>query len=601
MNSDSGPFFDRLEAQDFARRAGISMRRKLANDVVLELQRVALGSGPIFYIANNVDAADTVSTDEVWLGGSAALDLDGNGMTVGEWDGGAIFAEHPDFTGRLTKVDGATLVSNPSTHVAGTLIGAGEWLLPESRGMAYATHLDVYDWNSDTAEMAAAASNGLLISNHSYGIAAGWLYLGGTPPDRWWWIGGAEPYSVEDPSFGYYDSETQLWDQIAFDAPYYLIVKAAGNDRTNIGPIPGEFYTVIDQDGNFLFTSNLPRGADCAPSGYDCLPGSSVAKNVLTVGAVDDLIGGYSPFSGPAFVQMADFSGWGPTDDGRIKPDVVGNGVLLLSAWGDDPFYAAGAGTSMAAPNITGSLLLLQELYEADPEAGYSPDMMAYDETTGYYSKLHTSAGNKQTLGARVNITEGVTGKSQNIAVANGTTGPRAALLIIVGNQPNPDFQNTINFIVWNSTGNIITRLVTEPGVTMAGAEHTIFTAYDGDAGTAILVIDGEDGDYPSHANRVEPTTAVLRTGSGSNVVGATASATRLLDGEVGFLGMSETYLTNWSDFFNVDGNPKELDEATRTEWGAQPLFWNANGNMELSAGSAGAMAKNGTITLVEY
>jgi hypothetical protein len=212
---------DQQEVQEFASLTGISARRELPNGKILELQRIAPGIGPVFYITNNVDAADTVSTDEVWPGGSAGLDLDGGGMNLGEWDGGAVFDEHPDFAGRLTQADGATIVSNHSTHVAGTLIGSGEGLLAESRGMAYAAHLDAYDWNSDTAEMAAAAANGMLISNHSYGIAAGWLYLGGAPPDNWWWIGGPDPSDVEDPNFGYYDSETALWDQIAYDAPYY--------------------------------------------------------------------------------------------------------------------------------------------------------------------------------------------------------------------------------------------------------------------------------------------------------------------------------------------------------------------------------------------
>jgi hypothetical protein len=355
---------DRQQAREYASRVGIPLRRELPGGRVLELQRIVPGAGPVFYITNNVDAADTVSSDEVWPGGSAGLDLDGGGMTAGEWDGGAIYAGHPDFTGRLTQVDGATVVSGHSTHVAGTLIGAGDWLDQRSRGMAYAAQLDAYDWNSDTSEMAFAAAGGLLVSNHSYGIAAGWLYIGGAPPDAWWWIGGDQPSDIEDPNFGYYDAESQLWDQIAFDAPYYLIVKASGNDRTDIGPTPGEEYWVIDQDGNFLFTSTLPRNADCAPAGYDCLPTHSVAKNILTVGAVDDIPGGYSPLSGPSSVQMASFSSWGPSDDGRIKPDVVGNGVFLISAWPDSPYYAAAAGTSMAAPNVTGSLLLLQEHYE---------------------------------------------------------------------------------------------------------------------------------------------------------------------------------------------------------------------------------------------
>ena len=165
---------NRREVREFAQRVGIPARRVLPNGKVLEFQRFAPGIGPVIYVTYNLDAADSVSTDEVWPGGTAGLDLDGNGMTVGEWDGGAV-AEHPDFDTRLTQVDGATEMSNHSTHVAGTLIGSGDGNYLQAKGMAYAAQLHAYDWNSDTAEMAIAAASGMLVSNHSYGIAAGWL------------------------------------------------------------------------------------------------------------------------------------------------------------------------------------------------------------------------------------------------------------------------------------------------------------------------------------------------------------------------------------------------------------------------------------------
>ena len=354
----------RLQAEAFARRAGIPVRRQLSNGRILELQRIEPGRGPVYYITNNIDAAATISTDSLWPGGLSGLSLDGTGMVIGEWDGGAVYAGHPDLTGRVHQVDGASLISNHATHVAGTLMGSGTYLLPAARGMAPAAALDAYDWNDDTAEMASAAADGMLVSNHSYGIAAGWLYIGDAAPDTWWWIGGSDPGDVEDVNFGYYDTEAATWDQIAYDAPYYLIVKAAGNDGIDIGPAPGEEYTVINQDGDPLFTSTLPRNPDCTPLGYDCLPTHSVAKNILTVSAVDDIPGGYNPITGPDSVLLADLSSRGPSDDGRIKPDLVGNGVLLLSTWSEFPYFAAAAGTSMAAPNVSGSLLLLQQHYE---------------------------------------------------------------------------------------------------------------------------------------------------------------------------------------------------------------------------------------------
>jgi hypothetical protein len=280
---------ERAGAIEFANRAGIPLRRALPNGRALELQRLVPGMGPIFYVTNNLGAADTVSTDDVWPGGLAGFNLEGSGLIVGQWDGGAVHPQHGDLP-NVTQVDGATEISGHATHVAGTLVGAGSH--PPARGMASAAGLHAYDWNGDYEEMATAAAGGLLLSNHSYGAAAGWVYIGDAEPNRWWWIGGS---GDEDPKFGFYGQISRDWDEIAYRAPDYLVVKSAGNDRTDFGPAAGETYTIVDDNGNTLGTSTQQRPADCAPLGFDCLALHSVAKNILTIGAVDDIAGGSGP------------------------------------------------------------------------------------------------------------------------------------------------------------------------------------------------------------------------------------------------------------------------------------------------------------------
>ncbi len=310
---------------------------------LMELQGVTENGKPLYYITHNADAAESVSTDEVWSGGSAGLDLDGTDMVAGEWDGGDVRLTHQEFnnTGstRVIDKDGTSSTHYHATHVAGTIIAGG--VEAAAKGMAYNATLHAYDWDNDESEMASAAANGLIISNHSYGYAAGWSWDGSS----WNWAGDESISNVEDYKFGFYHGYAADIDDLALNAPYYLIVKSAGNDR---GDGPGSDPATAEIDG----------GAD----GYDCISYKGNAKNILTVGAAQDVSGGYS--GDPADVQMTSFSSWGPTDDGRIKPDICGNGYYLYSSYdGSDSDYNSISGTSMSAPNVTGSLLLVQEHY----------------------------------------------------------------------------------------------------------------------------------------------------------------------------------------------------------------------------------------------
>ena len=116
-------------------------------------------------------------------GGSTGYNLDGAGITVHEWDGGAVRVTHQEYAGRAVMGDGVTTTHYHSAHVAGTLIASGVDAL--AKGMAPAANLRAFDWNSDESEMATEAANNALVSNHSYGYGTGWVWDGST----WSWVG----------------------------------------------------------------------------------------------------------------------------------------------------------------------------------------------------------------------------------------------------------------------------------------------------------------------------------------------------------------------------------------------------------------------------
>lgn len=354
----------RPQADAIARQKGWVIRKETLDGGAIELQRIVNGI-PLYYATENRTAADSVSTDECWPGGTTGLNLNGAGVTLGVWDGGRVRTTHQEFGGRAVQRDGAATLVAHSSHVSGTMIGAG--LSPagggypagQSKGMSFAASLDCYDFNSDAAEMSSAAGAGLRVSNHSYGLITGWRFDDLGAGVGWYWLGDVNVNTFEDYSFGFYSIESAAWDLIAYHKPYYLIVKSAGNDR-NEGPSPGTTH-FVSINGSWV-SSNATRSRD-GNSGYDSISHSSLSKNILCVGAVNDVLGGYA---GPGSVSMSSFSSWGPTDDGRIKPDVCGNGVNLYSAnSSSNASYTELSGTSMSSPNVAGSMGVLIQHYRA--------------------------------------------------------------------------------------------------------------------------------------------------------------------------------------------------------------------------------------------
>ena len=277
------------------------------------------GEEPLYRTTLNVNAA--ISTGANLIRQTAPYNLDGSGIKVGVWDGGSVRNTHQEFnTTRVVKKNSTVAVDDHATHVAGTIGASG--FQASAKGMAPLVAIDSYDWNSDTAEMSAtgaATSNDsfttkIPLSNHSYG------------------------FDAVTADMGRYETNCNELDALALSLPYYLVFWAAGNEQDTL----------------------------TALGGYQSITFSGLSKNILTVGAAEDAV-----TSGVRDVTkgtLAYFSSMGPCDDGRIKPDLVANGVNVNSsvATSDTAYDATYSGTSMATPNAAGSATLLVQLYSRE-------------------------------------------------------------------------------------------------------------------------------------------------------------------------------------------------------------------------------------------
>lgn len=316
---------EKTKAENYAMARNIPLSYTSKDGAFVELQRILPDGTLLYYQTNNADAAISTRINFLNTGGDTGYNLDGQNMIAYVWDGGHPRVSHQEYDGpggnnRVSIMDagdeGGVQLHFHAAHVTGTICDSG--VVPQAKGMAPQSIVRAYMWNNDLSEATLAAANGMLLSNHSYGFKASTL------PDQW---------------FGAYQIDAQEWDDVMFNAPYYLMVNSAGNDGNDN-------------------TSN----ASPLAFGYDKLNGISTAKNNLVIAAGDDAV--VDSNGSLISVNIASLSSQGPTDDFRIKPDITGNGVEVFSTYASsDSDYESISGTSMASPNITGSLLLLQEHY----------------------------------------------------------------------------------------------------------------------------------------------------------------------------------------------------------------------------------------------
>lgn len=316
----------KAEAINLASLRGWEILKANSDGSVDELVAVSPDGDPIYYTLYNADAARSTRAIHLNIGGSLGLSLDGQNMTAHVWDGGPTRITHQEFDGpggnnRVSINDGVTGLNANSfhaQHVTGTIVASG--VQAAAKGMAPRARARTHDWNNDLTEATAEAAAGMLISNHSYGFRASLV------PD--WY-------------FGAYIDDARDWDNLMYNSPYYLMVVSAGND------------------GN----DNTSNGAPLAgASTFDKLTGTANSKNNLVVANAQDANVNVNGTLNSVAINSS--SSEGPTDDYRIKPDITGNGTGVYSTYDNsDVAYNSISGTSMASPNVAGTLLLLQQHY----------------------------------------------------------------------------------------------------------------------------------------------------------------------------------------------------------------------------------------------
>ncbi len=266
---------------------------------------------------------------------------------------------HRDFSNRLAWAQALGRTgdwSDPNshgTHVAGSVLGSGSMSTGKYKGVSYQARL-VFQSVQDSA-----GSLGGLPDNLNDLFRAAFTNGARIHSDSW----GAE-------NAGYYDTDCRNLDMFVWSNRTMLIVVAAGNAG-------------LDANSNGVVD-------------LDSMDTPGVAKNCLTVGAAESDRPEFSSYTwgsswptnfpaNPVYSDeisgaydntnqgMAAFSGRGPCDDGRIKPDIVAPGTDIVSTrskgttntgWGvvsGNTNYLWMGGTSMATPLTSGAAALARQ------------------------------------------------------------------------------------------------------------------------------------------------------------------------------------------------------------------------------------------------
>ena len=167
----------------------------------------------------------------------------------------------------------------------------------------------------------------------------------------------------------------------------------------------------------------------------------------------------------PVADQLSDFSSWGVTTDGQLKPDVTAPGGNIFSSLNDNT-YGNMSGTSMAAPHVTGVAALVKEyLVKKHPEL--TPEQVSetvkalimstaklhINKETGVYTSPRQQGAGVVDTAAAVSTDLYVTGENNYPSVSLGNVGDNFTFNVTLHNISDTD--RTLKMLVNTDTDEV--------------------------------------------------------------------------------------------------------------------------------------------------
>ena len=349
------------------------------------------GNIPLFWESEDMRAnksANILSLQNGTLTGLNNTLITGSSQKILVMDRGRVFEKHNEFGGPTNggnrifdQENGEVAYASHATDVAGIIgaIGIGDFSNPYgtsgAKGVLTNVMIDSYSFNNTTKgnnyqKLAASNAN---ISNHSYGVNVGWNYVS-TPfsiytTKGFYWVANYE-LNTEDTYSGAYSLRDKSFDEIVYTNPNQIVIKSAGN---YYGTHPSQNTSLPKFKYDNLSNTYVPfDAADVIPTancsqGYNCIGEGSLAKNIIVVGATNQLTTADYQYTTSNDVAKASYSSAGPRKDGAIKPDISAVGsTMALASYSNATTYntygLGGNGTSYSAPIVTGIAGALTEV-----------------------------------------------------------------------------------------------------------------------------------------------------------------------------------------------------------------------------------------------